>query len=1266
MTGLSIPPYQPGEPLKASTVNALIRSIGGTPAEGASGHGINTSVESAKNTQIIAENVPAGLLSHSVMYYRSSDQTWHEEQIAGTIPCTNSNRVPYSGKLAMTPLVPGQKYVLRGNLPNGTGAKWGGTELTPADDLEAEFIVIAQPLNNTYNRVLYKIIQNGEGGSTAPSNQKVRLVQPKELFPACEYKTHQDVYDCSLEYSDDNNEWTPLVEFDIVGGRVQQQFSNAFSGMEAHKYWRINLKGFAKPENPQDASADRGYYTYGRLWEALFKVKRSVEHESTYNGANYTFTAAVNDWQLNTDQPVVVNLTLLPSIGNSKIFYRAGSEEWIDKGSFDSSATIQIPAADVIEPKNTSFTFKIVQDTADVISVIVPKPTYKLSPNNAEVAMRPPREETAGGEPQTTADFFDSKPTPRKSGTQKYWTLTFDQPEIVTEVRFDVDQHLEHYIICPGGRDAFKQDIKFIYSFDLFAEAWTATTFPEMQKPMYNMDAKVVELVDKTHQLIILSGQVADGFSNVIQGYNFEKDYIQNAIDLGAGSLNFAGRPALMGDPMYRYGYLVNTPDGEWDFARSLIVVGGSERSCYIRGTMSAIDSVLFSIQGSTLTLGCPYETSTLNISLSNTGNTGLPFGFFDYKTTINTSAGAVGTRLQNMGTYTRHQNLPVRGILRRRPPGNTSQPSSSNPCIDFLLIGGFNPVGREEYNTRVISGIFHSPTPSAGNGGQYSLLIQNPHFYNVNNESSLLYYPDSAVALGDCCAEYVEERDEVICFGGRSSETDTAVAHMSPAVLEFDSAPSNNARWNYQKYPDMPHPRWSAASVLIRGLVRRGETIPCDRIFIIGGRNREGFVAEVDVFNLRTNQWETDWKGLDQGELEDFTPSGGNGGGPTIIIQGGGDGVQSVKAGDGVTVTGTKSNPTISVSIRSIVEEILKDTTFIGKIVESPLFVSYVTQQITDIVYDESFITQIINSETFQEFFVQQFISIISDEQYITTIINQVVNNPVLYEQISLQIVQNEEFLTHVTNEFFEIIHNDQTFMDTIITQVIEGDKLYSSISETLYDNSTFINSVAQYVVNEIDHTELLANITELIVSGAISLIAPDGSRIAKHDDNGNIVVQVATNDQYGIVKGQDNTMLETLHKVSAGADGTLSINRELLENLIEQKVGNHSGSGTGAGNWDRLVSAPDKRVIAVTENRDLLVQQTTPQQYGVVKCGKNCVCYRKPIGLQSIDAMLVADLRHGVHLFYPMVFPERLPPRVELFDKLTFIAKETSGNYR
>jgi hypothetical protein len=244
---------------------------------------------------------------------------------------------------------------------------------------------------------------------------------------------------------------------------------------------------------------------------------------------------------------------------------------------------------------------------------------------------------------------------------------------------------------------------------------------------------------------------------------------------------------------------------------------------------------------------------------------------------------------------------------------------------IDFLLIGGFNLPGQEKHDRQVVSGIFFERTNTSAS---YHMLIENPDF-TLPNRDWAIYYPPIDYALGDCCAEHVfwavegnngniirVDRDEIICFGGRANQSDTALAHDTPATLEFNLNPNNHsARWNYEKYPRMPHPRWSAASVLIKDLVRKGETVPCDRIFIIGGRNREGFVAEVDVFNLRYNDWETDWPGLDEGELE-TVPASMGGSGATIIInnQGGGSsGLQSVRAGRGIEVTGDNRNPTVA-----------------------------------------------------------------------------------------------------------------------------------------------------------------------------------------------------------------------------------------------------------------------------------------------------------------------------------------------------------------
>ena len=875
------------------------------------------------------------------------------------------------------------------------------------------------------------LLPTGTASEGVSVNQKIRLVQPKELFPACEYDSLQSVYDAALEYSDDGGAWIPLWFFNIVRREVF-----TFPVISApHKYWRVNLKGFAKPGVQNDPTADRGFYTFGRLWEALFWIYRNVTSAKTVNNVEYTFTADVANWQVNSGEPLAVSLSLYPAVAG-ELFYKpstgdwqslgffsgttqiilpakalqitqdtsTGQEKynksfqfkvekddtvygnlsvqrpgytlspagantfsvtdnpvvfkngnqtitakvtstlqsgemqvsvlitadppvlggrllycpqngtWTDKTEIYQSAAVTIPADDLQDEGNTYFDFVIQKNNTDVIGVRVPRPVYPIDTDAAEVAMPPPRPDANTGHL-----FFDSKPISRSTQNHRYWMLTFDEPETVTQVRLDAECHNEHYIICPGGRTASKQDISFIYSFDLTSEKWTAATFPELQQPMFNMDAKVVELADGTHQLVILSGQIAKGFSNIIQGYNFEKNYIQNAVDTGNGGLNFAGRPALTGDPMVRYGFAVKYPEGENDFSRSLIIAGGSEKSCYIRGTTSAIDSVLFFIKGSTLDIGMPYETQTLNNTLSNVGNTGLPYGAFDY-TTQSSNAGAVGTRLKNMAAYTRHQNLPVRGLLRRRPKGSTSSSSSSTPVVDFILIGGFNQVGREEYNKRVVSGIFNSPTASAANSGNYSMLAANVHF-SANNANHFLLYPDCDVVLGDCCAEYIYEqngfgivtRDEVICFGGRANESDIAFAHKNPAVLEFDFQ-TNAALWKYQKYPPMPHPRWSAASVVIRDLVRKGEREACHRIFIIGGRNKDGFVPEIDVFNLRYNQWETDWKGLDQGELENIPPSlGGNG--ATIIINSGGgsSGVQSVKAGQGIVVTGDSKNPVIA-----------------------------------------------------------------------------------------------------------------------------------------------------------------------------------------------------------------------------------------------------------------------------------------------------------------------------------------------------------------
>jgi len=145
-----------------------------------------------------------------------------------------------------------------------------------------------------------------------------------------------------------------------------------------HKYWRLNLKGYSKPEDPQDPYADRGFLTFGRLWGARFWVAREDgEVEAILETADRRRQTAADASDAETEN---------------------GAEA-------PSAAVCCLPSA--------------------------------VSP-------------------------FDSKPVPRTSTVHKCWHLTFTEPEVVTSVVLDVDQHVEHYIVAPGGRDAFGQDVRFI------------------------------------------------------------------------------------------------------------------------------------------------------------------------------------------------------------------------------------------------------------------------------------------------------------------------------------------------------------------------------------------------------------------------------------------------------------------------------------------------------------------------------------------------------------------------------------------------------------------------------------------------------------------------------------------------------------------------------------------------------------------------------------------------------------------------------------
>jgi len=176
--------------------------------------------------------------------------------------------------------------------------------------------------------------------------------------------------------------------------------------------------------------------------------------------------------------------------------------------------------------------------------------------------------------------------------------------------------------------------------------------------------------------------------------------------------------------------------------------------------------------------------------------------------------------------------------------------------------------------------------------------------------------------------------------------------------------------------------------------------------------------------------------------------------------------------------------------------------------------------------------------------------------------------------------------------------------------------------------------------------------------------MVDSDGKAIAERD-GGTFTFQAASNDQFGIVKGQQNNSAETWHLVNF-INGLGHINRQALVDFIDTQIRNNGGGGNGGGITyqdimrilgDIRLFGPDDLPIATNTGGHLTLQQATPQQYGVCKPRKNSPCYPQKTSWQTMDGVLEAQTKHDVHMFAPFSFPKEMPKRMEFFDRLTFI---------
>ncbi len=119
------------------------------------------------------------------------------------------------------------------------------------------------------------------------------------------------------------------------------------------------------------------------------------------------------------------------------------------------------------------------------------------------------------------------------------------------------------------------------------------------------------------------------------------------------------------------------------------------------------------------------------------------------------------------------------------------------------------------------------------GMTGDRGNRLDSIEVYDVEADSWRVY--DGVMPEGIASFEGVAVGDQVYLFGGLDAD-----AEASDFSYSFDTT---TGRW--RKLPPLPHPRYAHTVTLHDG-----------RIYVIGGEETAGPIAEVDVFDPRTRTW--------------------------------------------------------------------------------------------------------------------------------------------------------------------------------------------------------------------------------------------------------------------------------------------------------------------------------------------------------------------------------------------------------------------------
>ena len=342
-------------------------------------------------------------------------------------------------------------------------------------------------------------------------------------------------------------------------------------------------------------------------------------------------------------------------------------------------------------------------------------------------------------------------------------------------------------------------------------------------------------------------------------------------------------------------------------------------------------------------------------------------------------------------------------------------------------------------------------------------------------------------------------------------------------------------------------------------------------------------------------------------------------------------------------------------------------------KVVAGLLADEHFKKRVIDAVSEsDKLIKDIINDPRLRERIAQDILE--SHPTLIQEIINLLAGNSALHNLIVEKALNTPTFIDAVVNS----IVSNETLIDDIKQQIIDNENLFSFIANALISDVVFLANIAKQIVQNpdvINHltlailsdNALIQSIANQIIEtiASLSMVDPDGKAIAERD-GGTFTFQAASNEQFGIVKGEQNNSPETWHLVNF-INGIGHIHRQALVDFIEAKIKN-SGSGGSSGGGityqdiirilgDIRLFGPDDLPIATNAGGHLALQQATPRQYGVCKPRKNSPCSPQQMTWRTMDDKMTAETKNDVHMFAPFSFPKSMPNRIDLFDKCTFI---------